>query len=185
MTSNFISILESSTPMTAIERVGDRQISVEASAHFRKGTEWLALGESEHALAAFEHALEHAPDYSDAHIGMGIAHALCSNIYPAIDHLQLATEVEPSSFYAHFKLSQLYFKLRVPAKGYEAARAALNCSRNVTERQIVSQLLREERAREHDSIARPLWNRPFGTSSALAGALAVAATVIAVLIHLH
>lgn len=184
MTNNIIPFTEGTGPV-AVERVGSREITVEASKHFHLGMEQLGYGEPEQALVAFEHAIEHMPDFPDAHIGMGIAHALCSNIYPAIDHLQAASELEPDNYYAHFKLSQLYFKLRIPDKGYEEARAALKCATQVTERQFVSQLLREERAREHNGIVRPLLNRPFGTPAAVAGVLAVAAVITAVLTYLH
>jgi tetratricopeptide (TPR) repeat protein len=184
MATNAILMNEQSVPL-AIERVGKPHLPIQAEQHFRAGVEQLGIGEPEQALAAFEHALEQAPRFANAHIGMGIAHALCSNVYPAIDHLQQATELEPASFHAHFKLSQLYFKLRVPEKGYAEAKLALRCTRELSERQLLAQLLREERAREHNGIARPRWNRPFGASAAVAGATTAMLALVTLIAYLR
>ena len=79
---------------------------------------------------------------------LGIAHALTYNIYPAIDHLETAAQLDQNSFGAHYTMAQLNFKLRIPQKGYEAARLALKCVRTLEQRKMLTQLLREEKARE-------------------------------------
>src|SRR3990172_3811882 len=81
---------------------------------FHEGLESLQSGEAATAVAALSRCLEHAPDFTPAHIFVGIAHALTSNIYPAMDHLETATQLEPDNFAAQFTLAQLHFKLRVP-----------------------------------------------------------------------
>jgi len=162
--------------------VGELQFPAGAWHHFRDGVEQLNMGEPQQALAAFQNALQHAPNFPDAHVGIGVAYALCSDIYPAIDHLQEAIGLEPENFHAHFKLSQLYFKLRIPQKGYEQAKFALRCAQGPTERQLLAQLLREERTHEHNGISRPWLNRPLGGSAMIAGVMAVI-FAIAMLIH--
>src|SRR5207237_264556 len=82
------------------------------------------------------------------------AHALTSNIYPAIDHLEEAAKLDPDSFAAHYTLAQLNFKLRTPKPGYEAARRALKCVQTLEQRKMLAQLLKEERERERNGIAR-------------------------------
>ena len=94
----------------------ESQLPVEARCSFNEGLELIESGEPRLAASAFEKALEVAPYYADAHIGVGIAYAMDSRVYPAMDHLERAAEIEPGNFFAHFKLGQLCFKLRTPQK---------------------------------------------------------------------
>jgi len=137
------------------------------------------------AAAALENALQIAPYYADAHVAVGMAYAMDSKIYPAMDHLEKAAEIEPENFFAHFKLGQLCFKLRIPRKGYLALTKALNCATTRDEKRLVGQLLKEERQREHSGIARPDWNRPFSKSGIyIAIAMGVAA-IFMLLFHIR
>ncbi|MFB3920806.1 MAG: hypothetical protein ACE145_03745 [Terriglobia bacterium] len=170
--------------------VGARQL---APAHlpplalrtFQAGLESLNCGEAKPAAACFEQVLSLAPNFTDGHIGLGIAYAIDSRVYPALDHLEHATRLDPGNFHAHFKLGQLYFKLRVPQKGYEAAQRALACATSLSERKLVAQLLREERAREKNGVPRPWWNRGFSRSSVSLGFAILAGLLAALLLALH
>ena len=102
-----------------------------------------------------------APECAEARIFLGLANALTCNIYPALDELEKATDLQPDSFAAHFTLAQLNFKLRIPEKGYAAAREALRCASNLEQRAMLTQLLKEERARERNGIARPSFSKPW------------------------
>src|SRR5438876_12144741 len=124
-------------------------LSVQARQCFREGIVCLQSGEAAQAVAAFSRSLEHAPEFTDAHVFLGIAHALTYNIYPAIDHLETAAKLDQDSFAAHFTLAQLSFKLRTPEKGYEAAKRALKCVTTIEQRKMLAQLLREEKQREN------------------------------------
>ena len=135
--------------------------SAEAMACFREGMENFQQGDARAALAAFSRSVLQAPEFAEAHIFLGLANALTSNIYPALDHLEKATELQPESFAAHFTLAQLNFKLRIPLKGYAVAREALRCAITLEQRAMLTQLLKEERARERNGIARPCFNQPW------------------------
>ena len=161
------------------------ELSVPAVRHVREGLEQLSLGEPAAAVVALNAALEHAPDLPDAHVALGVAYAMSSRIYPAIDHLTRAAELEPENFHAPFKLAQLYFKLRVPAKGYEAARRALDCAGTLDERRLIAQLLRQEREREHNGIARPWFFKTFSRPALWLAATGTAAVLFALLLHMH
>src|SRR3989442_1788691 len=160
-------------------------LSVQARQHFQEGIVRLQSGEAAEAVAAFSRSLEHAPEFTDAHVFLGIAHALTYNIYPAIDHLETAAKLDQDSFAAHFTMAQLSFKLRTPQKGYEAAKRALRCTTTVEQRKMLTQLLREERERERNGIARPWFNKPFSVPLLLFFGSALAALVITVIIHVH
>ena len=137
------------------------QFSAEAITLFQEGLALLECGEPKAAVVALSQSVQCAPEFTGAHICLGLAHAMACNIYPALDHLELAAELEPHSFTANYLLAQLNFKLRIPKKGYARAAQALEhvCTRE--QRKMIAALLREERAREHSGIARPWFNQPW------------------------
>jgi tetratricopeptide (TPR) repeat protein len=157
----------------------------EAIECFREGVGWLQTGDAGAALAALSRSTDLAPAFAEAHVFLGLANALSSNIYPAIDHLELATRLQPDSFMAHFTLAQLNFKLRIPQKGYESAGLALRCVQSLEQRKMLTQLLSEERARARNGMARPWFNKPFSTPALFLTGSGLAAAVLAVLLHLH
>jgi hypothetical protein len=116
---------------------------------------------------------------------LGIAHALTSSIYPAIDHLEVAARLEQDNFAAHFTLAQLNFKLRIPKKGYEAAERARQCIGTLEQRKMLTELLKEERARERNGIARPSLNKPFSLPALVVAGCGLLAAVIAIAVHMH
>jgi len=160
-------------------------IPPEAMTCFSQGVERLQAGDAAAALVPLSRAIEYAPDCSEAHVFVGLAHALTHNIYPAIDHLEVAAQLQPASFAAHFTLAQLSFKLRTPQKGYEAAERALRCITCIEQRKMLTELLREERAREHNGMRRPSFNKPFSASALWLAGGGLAAAVIAALLHMH
>src|SRR5438034_9954209 len=168
--------LQSSPPLT---------LSVQARQSFQEGITHLQSGEAAQAVAALSRCIEHAPDFTDAHVFLGMAHALTYNIYPAIDHLETAARLDEDSFAAHFLMAQLSFKLRTPQKGYDAAKRALKCVRTLEQRKMLTQLLREERERERNGIRRPRFNKPFSIPALLLFGSGFAALVIAVITHIH
>lgn len=152
--------------------------SSEPLAKLSEGLELLNCGDARGAAACFETAVEIRPDFADAHVGLGIAYAVVGKIYPALDHLEEATNLEPDNFFAHFKLGQLFFKLHVPKKGYEEMRKALDCASSIEERKLVGQLIREQKQREEKGLARPTWNRSFSRKSMLLLAASVVVPIL-------
>jgi len=160
-------------------------LPAEAIACFREGVERLQAGDAEAALAMLTRSIELAPDFGEAHVFVGLANALSSRIYPAIDHLELATRLLPDTFATHYILAQLNFKLRIPQKGYEAAESALRCVRTLEQRKMLTQLLKEERARERNGIARPWFNKPYTKRGLLLAGGGLGAVIAALLLHVH
>jgi len=156
-----------------------------ARAHFQEGLQHFQAADPAAAVVAFSRSVLQAPDFGEAHIFLGLAHALTSNIYPAFDHLEKAAELQPDSFAAHFTLAQLNFKLRIPQKGYDAARHALRCATTLEQRAMLTQLLKEERARERNGIARPWFNKPFSRPALIMAGSGLAAAIVALIVHIH
>jgi tetratricopeptide (TPR) repeat protein len=161
------------------------ELPVAAARSFEEGLAHLQAGKPEAAVIALSRCLEHAPAFPEAHVCLGLSHALTHSIYPALDHLEIATKLAPDSFAAHFTLAQLNFKLRIPQKGYQAAEHALTCVRTIEQRRMLTQLLREERARERDGISRPWFNKPFSAPLVFLAGSGLAAALLAVITHLH
>ena len=67
----------------------------EAVECFQRGVELLQLGDSGGALVVLSRSTELAPAFSEAHVFLGLANALSNKIYPAIDHLELAAQLQP------------------------------------------------------------------------------------------
>ncbi len=152
-------------------------LSANALQYFQQGLAGLQAGNAVQAVAALSQSVER--------VFLGIAHSLSCEIYPAIDQLEKATELEPDSFVAQYALAQLYFKLRIVEKGYERAECALRCVTNIEQRKMLTQLLREEKARERNGIPRPSFSKPFTASALFIAAGGLAAALVAIFIHLH
>jgi tetratricopeptide (TPR) repeat protein len=161
------------------------ELSTETRNAFREGMNLLEMGEPKQAIVCLREALTHAPEYSDGHVGLGIALAMDSQVYPAIDSFTKAAELDASNFYAHFKLAQFYFKLRAPKKGYEEADKALHCALGADEKRLVAQILREERAKEAGGVARPTWNKPFSKHSLRTGLVIIIVTFALLLLRMR
>ncbi len=160
-------------------------LSAEARDCFQEGLVRLQSAEPEEAVKLLLRTVELAPAFPEGRICLGLAYALTHNIYPAIDSLEMAGELDPENFAAHFTLAKLNFKLRIPQKGYEAAQRALKCITNIEQRKMLTELLKEERARERDGIARPWFNRPFGRPTLIVLGSAFAVALIALFMHVR
>ena len=160
-------------------------LSAETKNLFREGIELLGVGEPREAIPRLERVVAVSPDYSDGFVGLGIAYAMDSQVYPALDSFEKAAEVEPSNFYAHFKLAQFHFKLRIPKKGYEEAKRALRYAATPNEKRLVAQILKEEREREAKGLARPTWNRPFSRRWLQAGMALLVAACLFLVFHMR
>jgi tetratricopeptide (TPR) repeat protein len=155
-------------------------VTLGVSRKFSVGLELMNHGEPAAAATCFEQIVQVLPEFADAHVGLGIAYAIIGKVYPALDHLEEATSLEPDNFFAHFKLGQLHFKLHVPKKGYEEMQKALDCATSIEERKLVGQLIHEQKMREEKGLARPTWNRPFSRK----GLLLVGASVVLPLLYM-
>ena len=164
------------TPVAMIRQ--EATLPVEVSKSFHEGLDLMNHGEPAAAASCFEQIVQVLPDFADAHVGLGIAYAITGKIYPALDHLEEATNLEPDNFFAHFKLGQLQFKLHIPMKGYEEMQKALDCATSIEERKLVGQLIHEQKQREEKGLARPTWNRPFSRKNLLLVAASVAVPLL-------
>ena len=169
----------------ALQTTPGSDICIAALADFHAGLALMEAGQPREAVASLMRCIEQAPAFAEAHLCLGVAHAVTCSVYPAIDHLQLATELAPGDFAAHYTLAKYYFTLRIPLKGYECAERALACVVTREHRLALSQLLQKERERERNGMARPLFNRNFGKGIAFATATGIVASLCALLVYVR
>jgi tetratricopeptide (TPR) repeat protein len=160
-------------------------LSIEARHCFQDGMAKLQAAEPSEAVDFFSRVVELAPNFHEARVCLGLAYALSYKIYPAMDHLELAGQLDPESFAAHYSLAQLNFKLRTPQKGYVAAEKARRCIGTVEQRRMLTELLKEERTRERNGIARPWFNTPFSKTGLYLAGGGLAAAITALLLHVR
>ncbi|HEY1265483.1 MAG TPA: CDC27 family protein [Terriglobales bacterium] len=160
-------------------------LATEARTAFCEGMKRLQAAEPGQALEFFSRTVELAPAFPEARICLGLAYALTHNIYPAMDQLERAGELDPESFAARYTLAKLNFKLRIPQKGYEAARQALQCVTTIEQRRMLTDMLKEERARERNGIARPWFNKPFSRIGLALTGGSFAAAILALLLYVR
>jgi len=170
---------------TALQFPSHLALSTEAKSTFQQGMAKLQMAQPAEAVELFTRTVELAPYFPEARICLGLAYALTYNIYSAIDSLEVAGEMDPENFAAHYTLAQLNFKLRIPQKGYEAAQKALKSISTLEQRKMLTALLKEERAREHNGIARPWFNQPFSKFEKILWGGGLALAVIALLTHVR
>jgi tetratricopeptide (TPR) repeat protein len=162
MSQNKVMQLNSFGPEVALQFPALTELSTEARSSFQQGLVHLQQAEPSEAVGLLLRTVELAPHFPEGRICLGLAYALSHNIYPALDNLELAGQLDPDNFAAHYTLAKLNFKLRIPQKGYEAAQRALKCVESMEQRKMLTELLKEERERERNGIARPWFNKPFG-----------------------
>jgi hypothetical protein len=162
----------SNLPVTA------RKAFVEGVTHLQKGNASLAVAELSNAVAL-------APECSDARVFLGMAHSLAYEIYPAFDQLEKAAELDGESFAAHFVLAQLNFKMRILPTGYACSERALACVTTLEQRKMLTELLREERAKERNGIARPWFLKRFTKPTLVLAGSGAAAAILAVLFYMR
>jgi hypothetical protein len=161
------------------------QVPEAVAGAFYEGLAHLQCGDGNKAVESLSLCVQAAPDFAPAQACLGVAHAVTYSLYPAIDHLEAATQLAPNDFAPHYLLAQLYFKLRVPGKGYEEARAALRCITDLDQRKMLTQLLKEERERERHGVKRTCLNKPFSTSALYVVGSGLAGLIVALVIHLR
>jgi hypothetical protein len=185
MTKNTLSTKGELVEFPAVREEKSQAISPQAREDFEQGMQHLQAGDAAEAVVALSRCVETAPGFTQGHMFLGIAHALTYSIYPAIDHLEIAAKLDRASFAAHFTLAQLNFKLRIPQKGYEAAKDALRCVTTLEQRKMLTQLLKEERVRENNGIARPWFNKPFSRPALFLAGSGLAAAILFAIAHVH
>jgi hypothetical protein len=108
-------------------------------------------------IASLSEVCERSPENADLRTCLGIAHAMNYDVYRSMDALEEARRIEPDNFFAQFKYSELFFRLRVVDRAEEETARALDLAGNHWELAIARRQLSEIRAQRRKGLVRPSW----------------------------
>jgi cytochrome c-type biogenesis protein CcmH/NrfG len=108
-------------------------------------------------IASLTEACANNPADADLHTCLGIAHAMNYDVYRSTDALEEARRIAPENFFAQFKYSELFFRLRAMDRAENETIAALNLAANNWELAIARRQLSEIRRLKRQGLLRPLW----------------------------
>ncbi len=124
-----------------------------------KGKEALERSHLSEAIESLRLATEADPHSIQAYLYLGIALAMDSQVYEAIDSFEAALALSPKDFMVNLKLAELYFRLCVPDKGHKHLVTAMEASSTPQERQLVRTVLSQEAERGKRRIDRPTFGK--------------------------
>jgi len=115
-------------------------------------------------LKGFIQALEDEclvnPRSSDLRVVLGMAHAMNYDPLKSMDALEIAKELEPESFFAQMKYSELLFRLRALIRAEEETIRAANLAMNPWELSMARKQLLEIRRMMREGTQKPTWDKP-------------------------
>jgi tetratricopeptide (TPR) repeat protein len=141
---------------------GPTPIVRDAAALLRRGIEELEFERIEEAVGLLRQAASLDAESHDIWLALGIALMRSLEIPEALGALEKAVELEPKSFFAHFRTAELYLRVGVPIRAREELRLAMDLSTSPEQRQMVRQLLRADDERNSRRIWRPDFSRLLG-----------------------
>ncbi len=89
-----------------------------------------------------------------------MAHAMNYDPLKSMDALEIAKEIEPESFIAQMKYSELLFRLRVLIRAEEETIRAANLAMNPWELSLARKQLLEIRRMMREGTQKPTWDKP-------------------------
>ncbi len=117
-------VIDEAVQLLEDSRSQEWEPAAEALLAFNAGVMWQQMGENDRALAAYEVAVENAPDFDDAHFNLAVLLGEQGEIDSAISHLQRVVELNPADREAHVALATAL----IQTGQFSDARAALEKS---------------------------------------------------------
>jgi hypothetical protein len=107
---------------------------------------------------------------------LGIAHAMNYDVYASMHSLEVARELDPASFWAQLKFSELLYRLRALPRAEEETVKALELAIEPLEMAVARRQLGEIRRLIREGTQKPAWTKPLARPAL---ALLAAAVVLA------
>jgi tetratricopeptide (TPR) repeat protein len=100
------------------------------------------------------------PRSADLRTCLGVAYAMNYEVDKSMDALEAAVAIDPDSFWAQLKYSELYYRLRALNRAEEETRKALNLAGNPWQLSIARKQLQEIRSLKHACVRNVEWTKP-------------------------
>src|SRR5258708_35122767 len=114
-----------SQPDPAMEGKRPTPIVRDAQALLLRGIDALERNHIDEAVGLLRQSVQLDADSFYGHLGLGIALTKALEIPAAEAALETAIRLQPTNFYAHLRMAQLYQRVGVPTKAKEELRSAL------------------------------------------------------------
>ena len=127
-----------------------------------RGIEAIEFDRIDEAVGLMRQAVELAPDSHDVQLVLGIALMRATDLSGAIAAFETAIALDPTSFFAHFRMGEAYMRVGVPTTGKSYLDEALQLSTSKDQRQMVRLLLSLEAKQAPRRAWRPDFSRLLG-----------------------
>jgi hypothetical protein len=117
-------------------------------------------------IVALENACSQNPANAALHTFLGMAHAMNYDVYESMDALEAACKIAPQNFFAQFKYSELFFRLRLMDRAEEESSRALALANSGAEITLVRRQLSEIRRLKRKGVERTVGAKALGVSAA-------------------
>jgi hypothetical protein len=128
-----------------------------------------------------EKAVADHPESADLKTCLGMAYAMDYRVYRSMDLLQAATAQDPNHFFAQFKLSELFYRLRALPRAEEETLRAVALAGNGWELGMARRQLQDIRQRIREGTQRPEWNKSLKTPAIAFVAVSVCLCLLSLL----
>jgi hypothetical protein len=108
---------------------------------------------------------------------LGIAHAMNYDVYASMHSLEVARELDPTSFWAQMKFAELLYRLRALPRAEEETVKALELAEESLEMAVARRQLGEIRRMIREGTQKPAWTKPLGKPAMILGVAAAMAIV--------
>lgn len=132
-------------------------------------------------LARIEQACRQHPDSADLFTCLGMARAVNHEAYLSLDALEHARTLDPASFWAQYKYSEVLYRLRALPRAEQETLAALELAKDAAQAAMARKQLQEIRRLNRAGTQKPEWRKPLGPAAAGFVLLAVALCLLVVL----
>jgi len=105
------------------------------------------------------------PTNAALHTFLGMAYAMNYDVYESMDVLEEACRIAPQSFFAQFKYSELFFRLRLMDRAEEETSRALALASSGAEIVLVRKQLSEIRRLKRKGVERTAWTKSLRVSA--------------------
>jgi len=136
---------------------GKRPTPIVRDAHalLLRGIDALERNRIEEAVGLLSQSVQLDVESFYGHLALGIALTKALDIPAAEAALETAIKLQPTNFYAHLRMAQLYQRVGVPTNAKEELRSALDFAQTTEEKKIARDLLTAEEQRDPRRAWRP------------------------------
>ncbi len=129
-------------------------------------------------IQILERECEENPKSADLRICLGMAQALNSDVYQAMESLETAIRLDERHYFARFRYAELCCRLRILFRAEDETVKALRLARNAWEVSMANRQLQFIRHLIREGAQKPSWKTPLTSPAAALALLFLIAAVV-------